>query len=105
VSGGDAPVPIGVSDLMIGAVPAVTYATSETTVPPDSTIYLFSDGVFEIMTKEEQPWRLGDFVRLLAADNVGKQRPTPAGLYDSVKARVKNGAFEDDFSLVSIMFA
>ncbi len=105
VSGGDAPVPIGVSDLMIGAIPAVTYATSETTVPPDSTVYLFSDGVFEIVTKEEQPWRLGDFVALLAADNVGKQRPTPAALYDLVKARVKNGAFDDDFSLVSIMFA
>jgi len=44
-------------------------------------------------------------VRLLAADNVGTRRPTPAGLYDSVKARVKNGAFEDDFSLVSIKFA
>ena len=105
VSGGDAPVPIGVPDLMIGAVPAVTYATSETTVPPDSTVYLFSDGVFEIVTKEEQPWRLGDFVRLLAADNVGKKRPTPAALYDSVKARLKHGAFDDDFSLVSIMFA
>ena len=105
VSGGDAPVPVGVPDLMIGAVPAVTYATSETTVPPDSTVYLFSDGVFEIVTKDEQPWRLGDFVALLAADNVGKQRPTPAGLYDLVKARVKNGAFDDDFSLVSIMFA
>ena len=105
VSGGDAPVPIGVPDLMIGAVPAVTYASSATTVPPGSTVYLFSDGVFEIVTKEEQPWRLGDFVLLLAAGNAGKQRATPAGLYDSVKARVKNGVFDDDFSLVSIMFA
>ena len=43
---------------------------------PGSSIYLFSDGVFEIVTKEGVEWGLSDFVRGCCPRSVGAGRKT-----------------------------
>ncbi len=60
-----APQPLGMPALMIGAFGGYEYKVAQTTVPPDSTVYLFSDGVFEIVTKDKLRWEMTNFLPLL----------------------------------------
>ncbi len=75
----------------------------QTTLPPASTLFLFSDGAYEIVTKDDSRGELPDFVPLLT-------EPTIAGtneaerVYQPVKQAAAPGPFEDDFSLVVLTF-
>ena len=73
--------PLGMSALMIGAFPGYEYKVQQTIVPPDSRLYLFSDGVFEISTKDEQRWDLAHFLPLLhRAGASGRSRGRTAAI-------------------------
>jgi serine phosphatase RsbU (regulator of sigma subunit) len=105
MSGGErSAVPLRTRGLMIGATPAARYSVDQTIVPHGSSLYLFSDGVFEIVTKDQRQWRLDDFTPLLL-------RPPTEGtlesqrLYGVVKATARPGPLDDDFTLMVVTFA
>jgi sigma-B regulation protein RsbU (phosphoserine phosphatase) len=50
---------LGMPALMIGILPDQAYEVQETAVPPGSRLFLFSDGAYEIVTKDQQRWSLG----------------------------------------------
>jgi serine phosphatase RsbU (regulator of sigma subunit) len=88
---------------LVGADPGTVYRTDTIPVPPGGSIYLFSDGVFEIVTKDGIEWGLSDFVpRLL------EPRSPDAGecqrLYKQVRSLAHAGSLEDDFSLLVVNF-
>lgn len=89
--------------LMIGATPDATYRDASVTVPPGGSLYLFSDGVFEILTKDQRQWRLADLLPVvLASPEEGileSQR-----LHQAVMAVAQSGPLDDDFSLVVVTF-
>ena len=95
--------PLGMSALMIGAIPNQEYEVRQTEVPPGSALYLFSDGAFEIVTKDERRWGLDDFLPLLLA-------PAVSGTRESERIRLavidaaQPGPLEDDFSLLVVTF-
>jgi Stage II sporulation protein E (SpoIIE)/FHA domain len=95
-------IPLKTPGLMVGALPDSCYRESETPVPAGSRLYLFSDGIFEVVTRDG-PWGLGDFVGLL-------RQPMKAGasecdrLCGAVKAVCHPGQFEDDVSLMVVTF-
>jgi len=95
--------PLKVRGGMIGAMPGLSYRTGTIDVPPGASLYLFSDGVFEIVTTDEQEWSLDDFLPLLTAppelDKGEAQR-----LLESVSRKARPGGFDDDFSLVVFEF-
>ncbi len=88
---------------LVGAVPGKIYTSDSLVVPSGASIYLFSDGVFEIVTKDGVQWSLADFLPLI-------QQPPVEGvseserLFRSVKGMVPSGEFDDDFSLVVLTF-
>jgi serine phosphatase RsbU (regulator of sigma subunit) len=88
---------------LVGADPATAFRADKVPVPPASSIYLFSDGVFEIVTKDGLEWGLSDFVpRLLepAASGAGAcQR-----LFKDVRSVAHTSSLEDDFSLLLLDF-
>jgi len=92
--------PLKTSGSMIGAAPDSRFSAARTRVPAGASLYLFSDGIFEIVT-EDGRWCLHDFVQLL-------RRPIVAGasecqrLYDAAKAACHPGQFEDDVSLLVV---
>ena len=96
-------IPMRTRNGMIGAAPGRTYKADAVTVPPGASIYIFSDGVFEIIAKDGKQWGLGDFTPLL------QQPPTP-GLTESerllraVREAAKPGEFDDDFTMVVMTF-
>ncbi len=88
---------------LIGALPGKTYVSDTVTVPPGSSLYLFSDGVFEIVTNDGLQWGLLDFLPLIP------KAPVPGlteseRLYREVRSVARPGGLDDDFSLVVMTF-
>jgi serine phosphatase RsbU (regulator of sigma subunit) len=99
----DEATPLRARNGMIGAVPQMAYRSESATVPPGASVYLFSDGAFEIVTADGREWSLQDFLPLIV------QRPV-AGLsecerlFREVTGAARPGGFDDDFSLVVLTF-
>lgn len=98
---------------LIGAVPGKTYRAESAVLPPGASIYLFSDGVFEIVTRDGAQWGLNDFLPLLRnqpAPDPLMLNPQPPGmtrsrqLFEQVSKIARPGGFDDDFSLVVLTF-
>jgi serine phosphatase RsbU (regulator of sigma subunit) len=98
----DAARPLGMPALMIGALPGQTYETAQATLPPGGVLYLFSDGVYEIVTKTQQRWSASDFLQL-ALRPPAPGTSEPDRLYQAV-TEAAAGPLEDDFSLMVLTF-
>ena len=95
--------PIGTPALIIGAVPDMAYESADVEVPAGSTLYVFSDGMFEIVTTQQQRWELADFEPLL----LGPPREgvsEPERLYQIIKKTTGPRPFDDDASLIALTF-
>jgi serine phosphatase RsbU (regulator of sigma subunit) len=96
-------IPMRTKNGLIGAMPGKTYKADAIVVPPGASIYLFSDGVFEIVTIDGVQWGLQDFLPLL-------QKPPIEGLtecqrlYREVAGVARPGGLDDDFSLLVMTF-
>ncbi len=99
--GGGPPQPLGIRGPMLGAIPGRRYASASATLPADAALYVFSDGVFEIVTNSGQEWQLDDFVALLPAPR-GEAGGESGQLLRQVRATVRGGELDDDFSLVIV---
>jgi serine phosphatase RsbU (regulator of sigma subunit) len=96
-------IPIGNRNLVIGAVPGINYKEASIDVPAGSSIYLFSDGVFEITDKAGRQWNLADFEGLVLAPALEGDRETER-VFHSIRDQAAPGPLEDDFSLVVAQF-
>jgi serine phosphatase RsbU (regulator of sigma subunit) len=97
------PQPLGMSAMMIGMLPDQSYESKETVVPPDSTLFLFSDGAYEVATKDGGRWELSDFMPLLTQPSLPGVSE-PERIYRVVRQAAAPGPLEDDFSLLAITF-
>jgi sigma-B regulation protein RsbU (phosphoserine phosphatase) len=95
--------PLGVPALMIGILPDHVYEVRETLVPPGSRLFLFSDGAYEIVTKDQRRWALSEFLPLLLEPAVPGQ-PDTERVYRRVREAAASGPLEDDFSLIAMTF-
>jgi serine phosphatase RsbU (regulator of sigma subunit) len=93
----------GMPALMIGAMPDLPFDAAQATVAPGSRLYLFSDGVFEIVTADERRWALDDFLPLLSAPE-SPSMAEPERLFSAVTRVKGSDSFEDDFSIVAFTF-
>jgi serine phosphatase RsbU (regulator of sigma subunit) len=90
-------------NLVIGATPEAVFVAAQATVAPGSMLYVFSDGVFEVVTKEGTQWGLQDFLPLLQQP-VDPDVGEPERLYRAVQDVARPGAFDDDFSMLVVTF-
>jgi len=95
--------PLGAPALMIGALPAGEYQVHQTTVPTGSALYLFSDGVIEIETRDQGQWSLSNFLPLLL-EQPHPGVPEAERLYQAVRQVARPGPLDDDFSLMVVTF-
>jgi sigma-B regulation protein RsbU (phosphoserine phosphatase) len=96
-------VPLATRNGLIGAVPGTTYRADSVIVPSGSSIYLFSDGVFEIVTAAGLQWRLSDFIPLLQQPPIEGLKE-PERLFRTVRSAARPGDLDDDFTLVIMTF-
>jgi serine phosphatase RsbU (regulator of sigma subunit) len=94
--------PLSTRNVVIGALPGMGYKQSSVQVPPGASLYLFSDGVFEIISIDDTQWTIDHFVNLILqrpADGSGESQR----LYQAVR-REHPAPFDDDFSLLVLTF-
>ncbi len=87
------------SGLPIGMMPDVQYAWQRCHIPPDSRLYLFSDGVYEIKQANNTIMGLNDFLDILSQHTFDKNIDH---LLQEVSRRNQGFAFSDDLSLLEI---
>jgi serine phosphatase RsbU (regulator of sigma subunit) len=95
--------PLGMSAMMIGMMPDQTYDVARATMPPGATLFVFSDGAYEIVTKDGDRWELENFLPLLTAPSV-PHVTEPDRVYQAIKEVVKPGPLDDDLSLLALTF-
>ena len=95
------PVPLGTRNPSIGIAADREVIASRAPVTPGSSLFLFSDGVFEITDTEGREWALPQILSLLPvmATDGGPRR-----LYDTVRKAARPGPLEDDFSALTLRF-
>ena len=100
-SGATQPVPLGTRNPSIGIGADRDVAASRAPVAPGSSLFLFSDGVFEITDHEGREWGLPQILSLLP---VMAAPGGPRRLYETVRMAARPGPLEDDFSALAIRF-
>jgi serine phosphatase RsbU (regulator of sigma subunit) len=99
----DSNTPLRTRNPVIGVAPEVSFRKESAEIPPGATLYVFSDGVFEITTKAGRDWEIDDFVELV-------RQPPVAGVQESqrllaaVRDSAKSRDLDDDFSLMAFTF-
>ncbi len=90
-------------NLVIGAMPGARFVGARTQVAPGATLYVFSDGVFEIETRQGTQWALPSLLPLLAAPR-GAGGNKSEQIYQKVRDIARPGPLGDDFSMLTITF-
>ncbi len=96
--------PLKTPGFPVGMFPNVVYEEAVCKVAPNSSLYLFSDGIYELPQPDGELWGLDRFTRQLQ-----DYRLSPDRNLDQIIAQMKvinqNLAFDDDLSLLEINFA
>jgi len=96
--------PMHTANVPIGVSPDAAFTPSSARVDAGTTLYLFSDGVFEVVTTPGERWELDDFLPHIAAPRVAGLNE-PERLHGVVRTVASAGPFDDDFSLLTVTFA
>ena len=89
---------------VIGGAPEATYERRECLVGEQNRLYIFSDGVYEIEKADGSMWRLQEFADFMNNVNSDEQ-----SILDNLHRYAVNlkqlDNFEDDFTIVEVVFA
>ncbi|MEO0796018.1 MAG: fused response regulator/phosphatase [Verrucomicrobiota bacterium] len=89
--------------MIVGGMPGLSYATETVKVNSGDRLYVFSDGVYEVDYKDGSGMMTDDeFAEQLAVDT-GDQSKAEA-MVDWVREQQGRDGFEDDYSLVEVIF-
>lgn len=94
--------PMATRNVVIGALPGMGYKQATADVPPGASLYIFSDGVFEIIDSTGAQWTIDNFLHLMLQDppeGIGESQR----LYQAVR-REHPAPLDDDFSLLVLSF-
>jgi hypothetical protein len=94
--------PMATRNVVIGALPGMGYKQASADVPPGASLYIFSDGVFEIIDGNGAQWTIDNFLNLMLQpppDGIGESQR----LYQAVR-REHPAPLDDDFSLLVLTF-
>ena len=86
-------------NLVIGAMPDVDFTIGQAVLARGEKLYLFSDGVFEIVTADDRTWGLPDFLELLGRPH-DPDVSEPEHLFRVVRGLARAGPLDDDFSML-----
>jgi phosphoserine phosphatase RsbU/P len=87
--------------LPIGMMPDLTFTCERCAIPNNGTLYVFSDGVYELNPLEHHAWNLDDFINLLTQLDPSL---SPDGILQQVQQSNAVDTFNDDVSLLKIQF-
>lgn len=88
----------------IGTLAEMTFEVAQTEIPPGSTLYVFSDGVYEIQKTSGQEMELDEFISILKAPERQAGRKVDEVLETMVELQGRSH-FDDDVSLMELKLA
>jgi phosphoserine phosphatase RsbU/P len=89
--------------LPIGMLISSQYSSESCDIPLGSTLFVFSDGIYEIMQPDGIPWSLDEFIETLTKLH-GTGDDSPDTIFQTVQSLTGVPQFEDDCSLLQIKF-
>jgi serine phosphatase RsbU (regulator of sigma subunit) len=92
-------IPLDISNVIVGMMPDFPYRAASVPVAPGSSLFVFSDGVFEVEPANGARWDLDEFIRLLTEPRVPGKAESQR-ILEAVESRTGKDSFEDDFTLV-----
>jgi len=96
-------IPLMTRNVVLGATPTFEFESASVEVPPGSRLYVFSDGVFEIDTKDGEQWGLDQVLALIMEPPVPGMTE-PERMLRAIRARAGSPDFEDDFTVLVATF-
>jgi serine phosphatase RsbU (regulator of sigma subunit) len=88
---------------VIGARPEGRFEQAETIVPFAAKLYLFSDGLYEVIDRDGKDWGIED-LRQLIEQTPSTTPSEPRHLFDTVRGAARPGPLDDDASIVHVTF-
>ena len=85
--------------LPIGMLPDIQYYWQRCEIPPDSRLYLFSDGVYEIKQWDNTVMGLEDFIEILSVHDLTR---SVDDILTQVNRRTQDRTLSDDLSLLEV---
>ena len=94
---------LGSTDFPVGMMAESAYATHEAEVPPGSRMYLYSDGTFEVRTREGDFLSVPELHGIFSAATAGPEGEAER-VERAVRSRMSEHDFADDLSLLVLHF-
>ncbi|NUN65256.1 SpoIIE family protein phosphatase [Pseudanabaena biceps] len=91
-------------DIPVGFFPDIEYRSSEILIPSDSKLYIFSDGIFEVMQEDGRIWGMPKFFNYLVQQFSLSEEISASSVLQKIHSETPNAKFGDDVSLLQINF-
>ena len=96
-------VPLRTANNVIGAMPDVAYKKSKRLLGEQNTLYIFSDGVYEVEKSDGSMWHFDEFKEFMSKIKSGTQSRLDS-LYRHAENINSLDKFEDDFTILEVAF-
>jgi sigma-B regulation protein RsbU (phosphoserine phosphatase) len=95
--------PLRTPNYVIGGMAEVIYEKRECVVGKSNTLYIFSDGVYEVEKLDGSMWRFQEFVDFMNKVKTDSKSILD-GLYNYARKLGNSEKFEDDFTIIEVAF-
>lgn len=90
-------------NLVVGGIREAIYIKDKCKIAEGNTLYIFSDGVYEVEKSDGKNWRFYEFINFIKKAKTDGQAVLDR-LYDYVRRKGKSDTFEDDFTILEVVF-
>ena len=90
-------------NFVVGGIEGTNYVKDKCKIPEGNTLYIFSDGVYEVEKSDGKNWHFNEFVNYIKKVKTDGQAVMDR-LYDYVRRKGKSDNLEDDFTIVEVVF-
>lgn len=91
-------------DMPVGFFPDIEYSSMEISVPPDSRLYIFSDGIFEVSQENGKIWGVVNFFAFLKQKFTKDEEVHANLVIQELRTETPTAKFNDDVSFLKIDF-
>jgi len=91
-------------DMPVGFFPDIEYSSMEISVPPDSRLYIFSDGIFEVSQENGKIWGVAKFFAFLKQKFTKDEEVNANLIIQEIRTETATAKFNDDVSFLKIDF-
>jgi sigma-B regulation protein RsbU (phosphoserine phosphatase) len=88
----------------IGFFPDTNYTSAEFDIKADTSLYIFSDGIFEVMQANSEIWGLSKFINLLTHELPNDRDISAEWVLQCIRRETPDATFGDDVSLLQVKF-